>query len=88
MHKHKAPYIHSSGHGWLEFGKELWSYFKCPISTPSHGLAEVRFGGHNDYPSATWVIKNWTSRLPFLQYYILCNTGEAVLISRGQDVQV
>ena len=24
----------------VELGKELWSCFKCPISTPSHGLAE------------------------------------------------
>ena len=41
----------------VELGKELWSCFKCPISTPSHGLAEevkVRFGGQNDYPSAAW----------------------------------
>ena len=32
----------------VELGKELWSCFKCPISTPSHGLAEEvkdRFGG-------------------------------------------
>ena len=49
----------------VELGKELWSFFKCPIYTPSHRLAEevkVRFClglGHLDprfYSLIYWVI--------------------------------
>ena len=39
-----VPALSSTFHMYLT---ELWSCFKCPISTPSHGLAEevkVRFG--------------------------------------------